>query len=77
MTERSLPARSGQIARRCAQQSHGSGGAFTGREEKARRCMIVPETTVSSSMTMAYSDGKPVFARRAILLEQMEREINA
>lgn len=33
---------------------------------------------VAGTLTMAYSDdGKPVFARRAILLEQMEREINA
>jgi len=33
---------------------------------------------VAGTLTMAYGDdGKPVFARRAILLEQMEREINA
>lgn len=33
---------------------------------------------LAGALTMAYdSDGKPIFARRAVLLEQMEREINA
>jgi SPP1 gp7 family putative phage head morphogenesis protein len=33
---------------------------------------------LAGALTTAYdSDGKPIFARRAVLLEQMEREINA